>query len=170
MNVVTIEDRVIIRELYDRLYMAMNEADDAAIKACFAPGGHVARYDGAPSTPEFAVATAHLWGDDPIGRTYQHHVTNVVVDPDPQGREDYRSARMYFLVTGVWESPQITVRWSCKAHDVLQRVDGDWLLLERRISLNHDGTGPHWNNEPPHPAWDFDNNVPIDVEQASATS
>ena len=70
---------------------------------------------------------------------------------------------MYFLVTGVWEPPHVIVRWSCKAHDVLQRVDGTWLFHTRQITLNHNSTGPHWDNEPPHPDWDFAKNVPVGV-------
>ena len=161
MSEITVEDRVLIRELYDRFYMGLNDADGEAIQACFAPGGHIARYDGEPSTPEFATATGEKWNADPIGATYQHHVTNVVVDPDPQGREDHCAARMYFIVTGVYEPPQTIVRWSCKANDTLQRIDGRWLFLERHISLNHDATGPHWQDEPPHPDWDFERNAPL---------
>jgi hypothetical protein len=157
---ITVEDRVLIRELYDRFYMGLNDADEAAIQACFAPGGHITRYDGEPSTPEFAAATGRAWNADPIGATYQHHVTNVVVDPDPDGRDEYCLARMYFLVTGVYEPPRIIVRWSCSARDVLRRVDGEWRFHQRQISLNHDATGPHWDGEPPHPDWDFARNAP----------
>lgn len=152
-----------IRELYDRFYMGLNDGDGAAIAACFAPGGHIARYDGAPSTPEFATATGQAWKADPIGTTFQHHVTNVVVDPDPQGRDDFCIARMYFFVTGVYDPPHTIVRWSCSARDELQRVDGRWLFARRQISLNHDATGPHWDNEPPHPAWDFQTNTPVNA-------
>jgi hypothetical protein len=157
---VTAEDRVMIRELYDRFYMGLNDGDYAAIKACFTPDGGIARYDGEPSTPEFAAATGQFWNENPIGRTYQHHVTSIVVDPDPQGRDDFCKARMYFMVTGVWEPPHIIVRWSCKANDELQNIDGKWLFKKRQISLNDNSTGPHWSNEPPHAPWDFENNRP----------
>jgi len=160
---VSVEDRVLIRELYDTFYFALNDGDAETLKACFAPGGHITRYAGDPSTPEFGAATGQKWSKDPVGKTYQHHVTNVVVYPDPEGREDYRSVRMYFLVTGVWEPPHILVRWSCKADDVVQRVDGRWVFWRRKISLNHDSTGPHWSNEPTHPEWDFETNQPVEA-------
>jgi hypothetical protein len=148
---VSVEDRVLIRELYSRFYMALNEGDAETQKACFAPGGTIRVYSGDEVTPEFSAATGAKWSQDPVGKTYQHHVTNLIVDPDPEGREDYRSARMYFFVTGVWEPPNIIVRWSCKANDTFQRVDGEWLFSRREITLNHDSTGPHWSNEPTHP-------------------
>lgn len=158
MQTITIEDRVLIRELYERFYMGLNDGDLAAIQATFAPGGHVTRYSGEPSTAEFAAATGQYWNADPVGRTYQHHVTNVLVSPDPEGREDFCSVKMYFLVTGVWEPPQIIVRWSCKAYDELQKVDGEWKFWRRQIRLNHDSTGTHWDNEPTHPDWDWETN------------
>jgi hypothetical protein len=151
LSEVTIEDRVLIRELYDTFYMALNDGDADGVVACFAPGGQITRYAGQVSAPEFSAATGVKWSQDPVGRTYQHHVTNLLVKPDPEGREDVRAVRMYFLVTGVWEPPHIIIRWSCEANDLVQKVDGQWRFLDRRITLNHDSTGPHWDNEPPHP-------------------
>ncbi len=43
MNEVSLEDRVLIRDLYDRFYMAANDGDPQSVKACFAPGGHITR-------------------------------------------------------------------------------------------------------------------------------
>lgn len=149
-NPVTVEDRVLIRELYDRLYWAMNHGDREDLIACFAPGGLLRKYNGETSSPEHSAETGYKWSRDPVGRTYQHHVTNVIVEPDPEGRRDHRAVRMYFLVTGVWEPPHVIIRWSCEARDTLRRVDGQWRFVERAISLNHDSTGPHWSNEPAH--------------------
>jgi hypothetical protein len=150
MGKVSVEDRVLIRELYDRFYWAMNDGDRETQIACFLPDGYLEKYSGEISTPEHSAATGFKWSRDPVGRTYQHHVTNVIVEPDPEGREDHRAVRMYFLVTGVWEPPQIIIRWSCKSHDDLQLVDGEWLFNTRKVTLNHDSTGPHWSNEPEH--------------------
>ncbi len=160
MSEVSVEDRVMIRDLYDRFYFGLNDGSYEEIKSCFAPGGHFARYDGAPSTPEFAAATGQFWNSNPIGKTYQHHVTSVMVKPDPDGRDDHRAGRCYFLVTGVYDPPHIIVRWSCKSNDVLQRVDGEWLFFSRQIALCDNSTGPHWESEPPHPPWDFEKNAP----------
>jgi hypothetical protein len=115
------------------------------------PGATITLYSGDVVDPEFSAATGAKWSKDPVGRTYQHHVTNVLVPPESEGREDFRSARMYFLLTGVWEPPHIIVRWSCKADDVIHKVDGQWKFHKRKISLNDDSTGSHWENEPPHP-------------------
>jgi hypothetical protein len=165
---VTVEDRVLIRDLYERFYIGLNDGDYPAIKSCFAPDGGIKRYDGAPSTPEFSAATGQLWNSHPVGKTYQHHVTNVLVKPDPEGRADFRSVRMYFMVTGVWDAPNVIIRWSCAADDVVQKIDGNWVFVTRQINLNHNSTGPHWDNEPPHPDWDFENNRPAPGAAATA--
>lgn len=147
---ITTEDRVEIRDLYDRFYMALNEGDTDTIRAAFAPGGTVTRYGGDTVSSEGPAQTGQKWSKDPVGQTYQHHVTNVVVDPDPDGDENTCRVRMYFFMTGVWEPPHTIIRWSCKSTDLLKRVDGKWGFWDRRITLNHDATGPHWDNEPTH--------------------
>jgi hypothetical protein len=163
MAEITTDDRVNIRVLYDTFYVALNEGDGDSLKSCFAPGGHITRYAGEPSTPEFAAANGAYWAADPVGSTYQHHVTNILVYPDPDGRDDFCNVKMYFFVTGVWEPPHILIRWSCKAYDELQRVDGQWKFLNRQITLNHNSTGPHWENEPSHIPWDFEKNQKIEA-------
>jgi hypothetical protein len=44
---------------------------------------------------------------------------------------------------------------------VVQKIDGNWYFIMRQIHLNHNSTGPHWHNEPPHPEWDFDKDEPV---------
>ena len=48
--------------------------------------------------------------------------------------------RIYFIVTEAATPPAIAVRWSCFSRDVVQFVDGRWLIFSRNISLNHVGT------------------------------
>lgn len=141
MNGTSVEDRVMIRDLYDRVYWALNSGDEKGVLDCFAPGAQIVR-GGVGDTigPERSAATAVKWQDDPIARTYQHHVTNVLIDPDEDGDPERRSVRAYFMVTAVEEPPAIKVRWSCRAYDTVQRVDGRWLFARRRIALNHQGT------------------------------
>ena len=89
---------------------------------------------------EKSVEIAVNGQQDPVGKTTQHHVTNFIVDPDPEGRDDCRAVRMYFIVTLVESPPETRVRWSCRSHDTVQRIDGRWLILKREISLNHPDT------------------------------
>lgn len=152
MSSITIEDRVLIRELYELFYLALNEGDADTVRSCFAPGGHVTRYDGDRVSPDGPAETGKKWAADPIGRTYQHHVTTVIVQPDPQGRENWCKVKMYFLVTAVFEPGVTVVRWSCKSVDELQKVDGQWKYWDRYITLNDDSTGPHAHPAEPHHA------------------
>jgi hypothetical protein len=108
---------------------------------CFAPGAQIER-GGVGDTigPETSLEAAVKWANEPVGVTHQHHVTNMIIDPHPDGDEDKRAVRIYFMVTSVEEPPAIKVRWSCRAFDVVQKIDGRWLFLRRRIALNHQGT------------------------------
>ncbi len=135
MAEVTVEDRVLIRELYDRCYWALNMADADGVLACFVPGGHVEQYNGNIVTAEQSAAGAVARQDDPVGKTWQHHVTNFIVEPDPEGNENRRAVKLYFLVTAVEEPPDTKVRWSCFGNDVVEKVDGEWKIVRRKINL-----------------------------------
>ncbi|MBF6621841.1 MAG: nuclear transport factor 2 family protein [Patulibacter sp.] len=142
MPEVSIEDRILIRELYDRYHWALNTGDADGVAACFVPDGSAefVHHDGGTSSPDGMVRAAIAWQADPVGRTRQHHVGTFVVDPDPDGRPDRRAVRCYFLVTEVEHPPEIRVRWSCFSRDLVERVDGAWYMRSRAVTLNHDGT------------------------------
>ena len=106
MAEVTVEDRILIRELYDRCYWALNTADGDGVLACFVPGGHVEQYNGNIVTAEQSAAGAVARQEDPVAKTWQHHVTNFIVEPDPEGNENRRAVKLYFLITAVEEPPQ----------------------------------------------------------------
>ena len=136
MGEVTIEDRILIRELYDRCYWALNTADGDGVLACFVPGGHVEQYNGNIVTAEQSAAGAVARQEDPVGKTWQHHVTNFIVEPDPEGNESRRAVKLYFLITLVEEPPEVKVRWSCFGNDTVEKVDGEWKIVRRKINLN----------------------------------
>lgn len=141
MTDTTVEDRVMIRDLYDRIYWALNTNEPDTIMDLFAPGGVIVRGgvgDTIPASVSAKVAVENA--SDPVGKTYQHHVSNMIVDPDPEGREDCRAVRIYFMVTAVEEPPAIKIRWSCRAFDTVQKIDGRWKFLKREIVMNHMGT------------------------------
>jgi hypothetical protein len=136
----TIEDRVLIRELYDRMAWALNNGDPDTIRELHTPDMVTDRWDGAKSGVDGPIGAAGAWPSDPVGTTRQHHITTFIVDPDPEGREDHMAVRFYFLVTEVTDPPAIANRWSCYSRDTVKRVDGAWRIFERDIKLNHDGT------------------------------
>jgi hypothetical protein len=133
MSETSIEDRVLIRGLYDRYHWAMNHGDGDGVRACYAPEAITVRYDGSTVTVDGVVATALKMPDDAVTATRQHHLTLLIVDPDEQGREDCRSVRTYFILTEVREPPVITIHSSCYTLDVVQRADTDWCFLHRNF-------------------------------------
>jgi hypothetical protein len=136
----TIEDRVLIRELYDRFYWALNQSDTDGMSELFAPGGYTVNYAGEKNLPEESAAIIESWRDVPVAQTRQHHVTGLIVDPDPDGDPSRRAVRLYFMVTELADPPANRIRWSCFARDVVQQVDGAWRIWRRKIDVNHMAT------------------------------
>lgn len=137
MSELTVEDRVLIRERYDRMVWALNNGDPDGATACFTSDAEVIRFDGSISRAAETATAAKAWPSDPVASTRQHHITTFLVDPDEGGHPERRRVRFYFLVTEVANPPEIANRWSCNSDDVVERVDGEWLIQHRKITLNH---------------------------------
>ncbi len=137
MAEVSLEDQVLIRRLYDKCYWALNTGDAEGVTSCFAPGGHIEMYNGNIVTPEQSAAGGVANQSDPVMATRQHHITLFIVDPDDEGNANRRRVRLYFIVTQVLEPPKTEMRNSCYGNDVVEKIDGEWKIVKRKISLNH---------------------------------
>jgi hypothetical protein len=136
----TVEDRVLIRELYDRMVWALNTGDADTIRTLHAPDAQTERWNGATGGVEGPVAASAESLNDPVGRTRQHHITSFIVDPDADGHDDRMAVRFYFMVTQVSDPPENVIRWSCFSRDTVMRIDGAWRIWRRNIKLNDDRT------------------------------
>jgi hypothetical protein len=134
---VTIEDEILIRKLYNKCYWALNTGDEQGVIDCFAPDGYIEMYNGTIISREKSGAGAVAAQNDPVMATRQHHITNFIVEPDPEGNPNRRAIRLYFLVTQVYEPPKTELRNSCFGNDMVEKIDGEWKILRRKISLNH---------------------------------
>jgi ketosteroid isomerase-like protein len=141
MSSPTPEQRLLIRDLYDRYSWALDTGDLDGVRALFAPGATVTAH--APgghaavaTTPEEVDETLVSWLSDPevVGR--QHHVTTLIVDPDPEGRPGHWRVRTYFVVTKLDIDPlAASLVWSGFGDDVVAEVDGAWRIVVREVSL-----------------------------------
>jgi hypothetical protein len=98
------------------------------------------RWDHAKSGIEGPMKASAAWPSDELHRTYQHHITTFIVDPDSEGRPDHLGVRFYFMVTEVSDPPNIAIRWSSYSRDTVKKVDGKWKIWRRDIKLNHPDT------------------------------
>ena len=137
MTEVSVEDEVLIRKLYNKCYWALNTGDAEGVTSCFVPGGYIEMYNGNIVTAEQSAQGGVANQSDPVMATRQHHITNFIVEPDEEGNPNRRSVRLYFLVTQVYEPPKTELRNSCYGNDVVEKVDGEWKIVKRKISLNH---------------------------------
>jgi SnoaL-like domain len=134
---VSVEDELRIRRLYNRCYWALNSGDEQGVIDCFAPEGFIEMYNGNIVTREQSGAGAVASRSDPVMATRQHHITNFLVDEDPEGNPKRRSVRLYFLVTQVYEPPKTELRNSCFGNDIVELIGDEWKIVKRKISLNH---------------------------------
>lgn len=133
---ISVEERVQIRDLYDRMYWAFNRGDGEAFKTYLTDDAVMERYDGSSSTRDESAVGVVKGMEDPVRKTWQHHITNFFVDPDPDGDPNKRKVSFYVLITAVAEPPKIAVRWSTYSHDIVEKVDGEWKIKFRRMELN----------------------------------
>jgi hypothetical protein len=137
MTEVTLEDQILIRRLYDKCYWALNTGDAEGVISSFIPGGIIEMYNGHELPAEASAQGGVANQSDPVMATRQHHITNFIVEPDPEGNPNRRAVRLYFIVTQVIEPPVTEMRNSCYGNDIVEKVDGEWKIVRRKISLNH---------------------------------
>ncbi len=140
MGDVSIEDKVLIQETYARMLWALNNGDPDTIRELHTEDMETDRWDHEKRGIEGPLGASAAWPTDPIGRTYQHHITTFIVDPDPEGRKDHAAVRFFFIVTEVSTPGKIDVRWSSISRDTVKKVDGKWKIWRRDIKLNDDST------------------------------
>jgi hypothetical protein len=133
----SLEDRALIHDLYARYSWALDTGDTEAYVDLFAPDAvvyetvaeGVRRAVGHEEIREF-VLRFHRNPDFP-GR--QHRISQVLILPEPEGREDRWLVRSYVLTTEVKSGQPPTVFWCGYGEDVVTKRDGRWLIESRKI-------------------------------------
>ncbi len=133
----SIADRVLIQELYSRYSWALDTGDTEGYVALFLPDAEVVenlpdrveRVRGHDAIREF-VLRFHRNPDFP-GR--QHRISQIVIEPDPQERDDRWLVRSYVLTTEFKGEPPHTVYWAGYGEDIVAKVGDEWLIAERQI-------------------------------------
>jgi hypothetical protein len=140
----TVEDRLLIRELYARYVWAMDSGDLDAFVACYAPGGRIDV--GRPaSTPEGIRSWLAEFLRDSAFPGSQHHYNQFVMDGDG-ARCQVRAywARLYRL-PGTTGSQIIAQGYYT---DTVVKVDGRWRFLVKRSHPAHELREGQFGQEP----------------------
>jgi hypothetical protein len=131
------DDQLSIHDLYGRYSWALDTGDTDAYVRLFtgdavvhetAPEG-TTQIRGHEQIREFVLR----FHRDPTFPGRQHRISQIVIDPDPDGRADRWLVRSYVLTTETRDGYDPTVFWCGYGEDTVAKVDGDWLIESREI-------------------------------------
>jgi 3-phenylpropionate/cinnamic acid dioxygenase small subunit len=135
MPALSIEDRLMIDDLFVRYTCALDAGDVDTLVGCFAEDGSlespaVGKYTGRPAIREFAARFARF---RERGSQMRHVISNLRIEVDG----DRGSAKCYLVVflTRDGKSRMLAPgTYDC----TLAKVDGQWLFQRRIVTMDHD--------------------------------
>lgn len=133
----SVEDRVLIHDLYARYSWALDTGNTEAYVRLYTPDAvilenvpdGVRRVEGRDAIREFTLRF-HGNPDFP-GR--QHRISQIVISPDREGRTDRLRVRSYVIATDTKNGYEPVVFWCGYGEDVVAKVGGEWLIETREI-------------------------------------
>jgi hypothetical protein len=132
-----VEDRLLIHELYARYSWALDTCDTEAYVRLFLPDAVVIENAAAGTfriQGHDAIRTwVHRFHDDPAFPGRQHRMSQIVITPHPDGRDDRWRVRSYVTTTQSVQGSPPTLYWCGWCADIVAKVDGEWFLAEREI-------------------------------------
>ena len=133
----SVEDTLLIHDLYNRYSWALDTGDTEAYVQLYLPDAVV--YETRPEGVRHAVGHDAIrelvlrFHEHPEFPGRQHRSTQVVIDPDPEGRTDHWAVRSYVLTTDVKNGGPPSVFWCGCAFDTVAKYGGEWYLKQREI-------------------------------------
>jgi hypothetical protein len=137
MNRPPLEDTLLIHDLYARYSWALDTGDtdayvalyhaDAVVYENVAEGRREAR--GHDEIREFVLR----FHGNPEFPGRQHRTSQIVIEPDPEGRDDHWYVKAYVLTTDTKEGRPPVVYWCGCSFDTVAKVGGEWVIAEREI-------------------------------------
>jgi SnoaL-like protein len=132
------QDMDAIEQLYSRYSWALDTGDTEGYIALFtqdaelteeARGGGTERKHGHEGVRELVLK----FHEDPEFPGRQHRMSQLVVDPDPQGRPDHWQVRAYVTTTQNRPPEPPALYWCGHVLDTVAKVDGRWLFQAKSI-------------------------------------
>ena len=133
----SVEDTLLIHDLYARYSWALDTGDTDAYVQLYSPEAIVLE-----SRPE-GLREAHgheavrelvlRFHEDPAFPGRQHRTSQLVILPDPDGRPDRWLVRAYVLTTETRTGHSPTLYWCGHTADIVVKLGDEWLIERREI-------------------------------------
>ena len=132
-----VEDELLIHDLYARYSWALDTGDTDAYVALYSPEAVVleSRPEGVrEARGHDAVRELVLrFHEDPAFPGRQHRTSQLVIEPDPDGRADRWRVRAYVLTTETHGGHSPTLYWCGWTEDTVVKIGEEWLIERRAI-------------------------------------
>ena len=133
----SVEDTLLIHDLYARYSWALDTGDTDAYVQLYAPDALVleTRPEGVREARGHGAIRELVmrFHDDPAFPGRQHRTSQLVILPDPEGRTDRWLVRAYVLTTETKDGHAPTLFWCGCTADVVVKAGEDWLIERREI-------------------------------------
>jgi ketosteroid isomerase-like protein len=133
----SVEDTLLIHDLYARYSWALDTGDTDGYVDLYTPDATICenRPEGVREAKGHAAIRDLVlrFHRDPSFPGRQHRTTQLVILPDPDGREDHWLCRAYVLTTEFRGAGQASVYWCGHVTDTVAKHDGEWRIRSRTI-------------------------------------
>lgn len=137
MNRPSVEDTLLIHDLYARYSWALDTGDTDGYVELYLPDAVV--YETRPEGVREAAGHDGIrelilrFHRDPAFPGRQHRTSELVISPDHEGRRDHWQVRGYVFTTDSKDGGPPTPYWCGHTTDIVAKVEGEWFIAHRVI-------------------------------------
>ncbi|MXO59918.1 hypothetical protein GRI89_10240 [Altererythrobacter salegens] len=134
----TVEDELAIQELMARYYRALDTGDTEGYLDCYTADGE-ATEETSEGTLEIRKGREDIrklirkFHERPDFPGHQHLFSNVIFEPDPEGRADHWQVLSYAWATINRPPAKPYLHWCGHIRDIVAREGGEWKIARKDI-------------------------------------
>ena len=133
-----VEDEMAIRELLARYYRALDTGDTEGYLDCYTVDGEATEETSEGGLEvrkgrEEIRKLVRKFHDRPDFPGHQHWLSNVIIEPDPEGRPDHWQVLSYAFSTINRPPEKPILHWCGHIRDIVAKEGGEWKIARKDI-------------------------------------